>query len=174
MSAQGCPTSLLPGCEAGLVAVGTAEGAGTAGARGCGEAVRGCQAAGLFSAEETERCEKGEGESAGGASAHVAPPRAAASLCPAAHFHRDSLGEQLCHRTALAKGVPWRGPSRVTLLLGVVLVWATSAGSWGHPELTGPVSPPTPGHLQEVPDPMPTPGAGGEHHGHLQRHHCQH
>lgn len=53
---------------------------------------QGCQATGLFSAEETERCEKGEGEGAGGVSAHVASPRAAASLCPIAHFHRDRLG----------------------------------------------------------------------------------
>lgn len=122
---------------------------------------QGCQAAGLFSAEETERCEKGEGESAGWASAHVAPPRAAPSLCPAAHFHRDSLGEQPCHRTALAKGVPWRGLSRVTLLLGLVLVWATSAGSWGHPELTGPISPPPQVIYKKFQIPCPLPEQEG-------------
>lgn len=119
---------------------------------------QGCQAAGLFSAEGTERCGKGEGEGAGGASAHVAPPRAAAWLCPAAHPHRDRLGEQHVHRAAPAKGVPRRGPSRVTLLLGI---WATCAGSWGHQELTGPMSPPPQVIYKKFQIPCPLPEQEG-------------
>lgn len=60
--ALGCRAPLLPGCEAGLVAVGTAEAAGTADARGCRCCGRAVKLLGYFRLKEPNVVERERGK----------------------------------------------------------------------------------------------------------------
>lgn len=172
--ALGCRASLLPGCEAGLAAVGTAEGAGTAGARGCRDAVAGLsKLLGYFQLKKPNAVKRERGKVPGGHlhmwPLHVLLPRSVLSL--------TSTGTgwgAASPQGSTSKGCPLEGSQQGHSPAGHGAGVGNMYWELGSPRTDWPHVPPTPGHLQEVPDPLPTSGAGGEHHRHPQRHHCQH